>query len=197
MGQRTFDGNIRFGRLSFHGTAFTFTDRDDPTTFVPYSFAFDKNRFTEVPRINNLGTFYDRYDAADMSIKSGVDLRSCVQPRLETMATGDGLSLTNPLLCRIQSSLPNSPDGMIGVIFPTDNKTPLADGDATCRSEIAHWLTLPGYENPSIVVCAVVDRPFDPDAYRAQDWMDVIFYQQYAGKLYNMRADTRNFQRIN
>ncbi|MHA6262438.1 hypothetical protein ACXYMO_04480 [Arenibacterium sp. CAU 1754] len=197
MGHRTFDGSVRFGRLSFHGTAFTFTDRDDPKTFVPYSFAFDKNRFTPVPRVNRLGKFYEKYNAGDLPIKSGVDLESCVEPRRETIATGDGLSLINPMLCRIQASLPNAPDGMIGVVFPADNETPLADGDATCRSEFAHWRTLSGYEDASIVLCAIVDRPFDPDAYRPQDWMDVIFYQQYAGKLYNMRADTRNFQRIN
>ena len=195
MGYRSFDGDIQDGRLSFHGAAFTFLDADDPSTFIPYNFAFDGTAFRELPEPTLAAEFYARNDAAFPTV-SGVDLQSCVQPRADSGTTADGTPLALTVLCRIVPAIPGNNEGMIGVVYPADDSTPLADGDATCRGEFQHWRSFPGFENKTIVLCAVVDRTFVEDAYSATRWMDVIFYQHYAGELYNMRADTRNFQRI-
>jgi hypothetical protein len=196
IGYREFDGNIHSNRLSFHGAAITLLNANDPSTFKSYNFAFDRDGFAEMPDTNTTQAFYDRYDA-DFPTTSGVDIESCVQPRPDTIATEDGTSLIFPTLCRIDSSTSDGPSGMIGVVFPADNEQPLADGDATCRAEIAHWRTLSGFADMPIVLCAVVDRPNDVGAHSGRFWMDVILYQHLGNDLYNMRAESRNFQRIN
>lgn len=195
MGYRRFDAEIEDNRLSFHGAAFTFLDADDPTTFMPYNFAFDGHSFVEMTDTTLATEFYERNNA-DFPTVSGVDHQSCVTPRADSLETADGTPLAMSTLCRIVAAIPGHNEGMIGVIYPADNTTPLADGDATCRGEFDHWRSFPGFENKTIVLCVIVDRPYVEDAYSATRWMDVIFYQHHAGDLYNMRADTRNFQRI-
>lgn len=195
MGYRRFDASIEDGRLSFHGAAFTFLDADDPSTFMPYNFAFDGHGFVEMTDTRVATELYASNDAAFPTV-SGVDGENCVTPRAGTLETADGTPLALSTLCRIVPAIPGQAEGMIGVIYPADNTKPLADGDATCRGEFDHWRSLPGFENKTIVLCAIVDRPYVEDAYSATRWMDVIFYQHYAGDLYNMRADTRNFQSI-
>lgn len=195
MGYRRFDADIQDGRLSFHGAAFTFLDADDPSTFMPYNFAFDGSKFVQMTDTTLAAEFYARNDAAFPTV-SGVDTQNCVTPRAGDMKTADGTPLALTTLCRIVPAIPGTAEGMIGVIYPADNAQPLADGDATCRAEFDHWRSFPGFKNKTIVLCAIVDRPHVQNAYMATQWMDVIFYQHYAGALYNMRADTRNFQSI-
>lgn len=198
MGHRSFDANMRFGQLTFHGAAFTFQDLDETDGFAPYNFAFQTDRFTQTPRMGDtlISSFYARHKSS-FSDNSGVLTDTCVNPREDNNISADGLVLTSPILCMIASDVPNRQLGMIGVVQPADSTVRLENGDATCRAEIAHWRTLPTFTNISIIICAVVDKPFDPDARRAEDWMDVIFYQQFNGtQLLNMRATTRNFQTI-
>ncbi len=194
-GYRTFDATLEGDQLRFYGAAFTFLDAKDPSSFVPYNFAFDGAVFGEAPDQDLARDFYARNDAL-FSTASSVDPYNCVEPRADSMTMADGTPLTHSLLCPIHAAHDTEQAGMIGVIIPDENSTPLADGDAACRAEFQHWRTLPGFEDKSIVLCAIVDRRFVPDAYSATSWMDVIFYQQHRGYLYNMRADTRNFQRI-
>jgi hypothetical protein len=195
MGYRAFEADIRNSRLSFYGSALTFLDDDDPTTYSAYNFSFDSVGFVKLPDTNFVENFHASY-GVDFPTVSGVDIESCIAIRTDTTATSDGISLIFPTLCRIQSTSGQS-NGMIGVIFPEDNKKPLEDGDATCRSEIAYWRTLPGFTDVTVVLCAIVDLPYVANAYSATFWMDIIFYQQYGNELYNMRADSRNFRRIN
>ncbi|MGJ8625078.1 MAG: hypothetical protein ACSHW1_20225 [Yoonia sp.] len=190
-----FDGDIRNDRLVFSGAALIFLEEDDPSTFVPYHFAFDGTAFTQLPDTVSIAEFQEIHDV-DFPISSGVDLESCVQPRPDTIATQDGISLIFPTLCRINSSVDGGASGIIGVILPVDNKSLELDGDAICRTEVAHWLTLDGFADPAVVLCAIVDQPYRQGS-MSRFWMDVIFYRQHAGELYNMRADSRNFQRIN
>ena len=194
-GYRTFYGEIRNDSLSFHGGAMTFLDAKDPTTFVPYNFAFDGDAFVDLPETEVVPKFHKRYDT-EFSTLSGVDTATCMSPRAKGEAAADGTALQLSLLCRINAALPDALPGMIGVIRPQEGQLPLADGDQTCRDEIVHWRDQAGFEDIDVILCAIVDLPHDPEAYSADFWMDVIFYQKYGRALLNMRAATRNFQRI-
>ncbi|SNS47176.1 hypothetical protein [Tropicimonas sediminicola] len=196
MGYRRFDATVEDGRLIFHGGAFTFEDRDAPETFVPYVFEFDGTAFTGIsPRhVPDVEAYFARYDAA-YPVPTAAPASDCVNPRPES-ATAEGVPLRAPILCRLPSLLPDGEAAMIGILYPDPAALPLTDGDATCRGEVRHWQSLPGFEDIGIVFCVVMDRAFERDAYSAVNWMDVIFYQAYGTRLLNMRADRRNFQSI-
>jgi len=194
LAHRTFDARITTNRLSFSGTILSFTAQDDPATFASYTFAFHETQFTPLPDTSAVAAFQEQF-GVEHPVQSTVDIDSCIETRPDTIATADGTSLIFPTLCRINATAEGEAPGMIGVIFPADNTIPLRDGDATCREEIAYWRTLPGFADIGIVICAVVDRPFDPNG-RAQNWMDVIAYQHVDGALFTMRAESRNFLRI-
>lgn len=197
-GHRTFDASMRFGQLTFHGAAFTFEDADATDSFAPYNFSFRTDQFTQTPRMDDtlIASFYARH-GANFSDNSGVLTNTCVNPREGNNTSADGIALTAPILCMITSDIPNQQLGMIGVVQPADNTIGLESGDATCRAEVAHWRTLPTFGNINIILCAVVDQPYNPDARRADEWMDVIYYQQAGDtNLLNMRGTTRNFQSV-
>ncbi len=193
-GHRTFAATMRFGQLTFHGAAFTFEDKEATDGFTPYNFAFRTDQFTQTPRMGDtlISAFYRRHNAS-FSDNSGVLTNTCVNPREGTNTSADGIALTAPILCMITSDVSGRQLGMIGLVQPTDNAVGLASGDATCRGEIAHWRTLPNFSNIKIILCAVVDRPYNPDARRADSWMDVIYYQQISDtQLVNLQATDRN-----
>ncbi|PRY26052.1 hypothetical protein CLV78_101145 [Aliiruegeria haliotis] len=197
MGYRSFDADLRGDRLTFVGGAFTFLDRDDPQTFEAYLFQYDGTSFlpTRLAQSQAAAKLFSRYGAAvpgePVPAASG-----CIDPRPGQPATAAGIPLRAPVLCHLSSATPGGLPAIIGVLNPAPDTLPLDSGDETCRAEIAHWLTLPGFEDAEVVLCAVVDQPFLKDAYSASYWMDIIFYQQRGTRLLNMRADRRNFQKI-
>ena len=190
-GHRAFSAGMRFGQLSLHGAAFTFEDEDDTSSYVPYNFAFRTDQFTQTPRMddNIIDGFYGRYKASFPTV-SGVLTNTCVNSR---DSTADGIALTAPIVCQMMSAQPNQQMAMIGVIQPNDNTLALDSGDATCRGEVSHWRSLPGFQNIKTIVCIVVDKPYNPDARSASEWMDVIYYQQASDTLLlNLQATDRN-----
>ncbi|WP_341365673.1 hypothetical protein [Yoonia sp. BS5-3] len=194
MGHRSFDGRMRFGQLTFHGAAFTFEDKDDPSTFVPYNFAYLTDRFSQTPRMdgNVIAPFYAQYDAA-FSIDSGVLTDTCVNPRQDETEGADSIALKNPILCQIASALPDQAPAMIGVLQSEDPAAAFTDADATCRAEIALWRNQPGFEEIKIMFCAIVDGTGIEDGQPAGDWMDVIVYQQISDvTLATLRGAGRN-----
>lgn len=191
MGHRTFSAAMRFGQLNMHGAAFTFEDESDTSGFVPYNFAFRTDQFTQTPRMDNniIGGFYGRYKASFPTV-SGVLTNTCVNFR---DTTADGIALKAPIVCQMMSAQPNRQMAMIGIVQPSDITVALESGDATCRDEVAHWRSLPGFQSIKTIVCIVVDKPYNPDARNASDWMDVIYYQQASDTvLLNMQATDRN-----
>lgn len=197
MGYRTFDAGEHGGKLVFEGGAYTFLDRDDPSGFQTYAFRFDGERYVAaVPAASaRLQQFFSRYDAAipDGPVSAAGE---CTDPRPGTAATQDGIPLKTSLLCKLPSATPGGRMAAIGIVDPDPTSLPLENGDATCRREVEHWLSLERFRDIEIVFCVVVDRIPDPEAYSDESWMDIIFYQKRGTRLMNMRGTTRNFQRI-
>ena len=191
---RVIDADLRLGQLSVSGAAFTFTDLEDPNTIVPYNFSFRHDHFTATPTINFPAheKLYQRVDV-NLPKTSGVVPETCINPRPQSNSTASGVALKTPLLCHLQASLPNSPPAMVGVIQPASNVALRARTDSVCRAELNHWITLSTFEDIPIVFCIVVDRPFLPDAYSADLWMDVIIYQRGRRRISTLRAAGRNF----
>lgn len=191
---RRFDADMRFGQLSVSGAAMSFFDFDDPTTFAPYNFSYRHDRFVPTPTMN-FPAHDDLYRRIDVTLSkaAGVIQDTCINPRPEKNSTASGLALKNPLLCHLQASLPDHPPAMIGVIQPVNNVALVDGGDAVCRAELNHWITLPTFESIPLVFCIIVDRPFDQNAYTPELWMDVIIYQRTRRGAYTARATRRNF----
>ncbi|MDX8353458.1 hypothetical protein [Cognatiyoonia sp. IB215182] len=197
LAYRRFDADLRFGQLTVFGAVMTFDDIDEPASFTPYNFAFRRDKFTATPSFGQgpYTALYGRYNA-EFPKTSGVVTESCINPRANNNTTEDGIALKQSMLCKLDSALPDRPAAMIGIIQPQVNEALPRGGDRTCRTEAAHWSTLPGFEDFDLIFCIVVDLPFDPDAYQASDWMDVITYQRFGSALFNMRAARRNFESI-
>lgn len=196
MGHRSFTASTRTGQLSFHGAAFTYEDIDDTSSFAPYNFAFEANLFTPTPDTGDtiITSFYQQYNAS-FTDESGVLTETCLNPREGSNTSAEGMALTAPILCMIASDAPGQRLGMIGVVQPADDTILVQSGDATCRGEVAHWQTFPIYEDIEIILCAVVDQPYDTGSLDADRWMDIIFYQQVSDThLLNMDATQRNSQ---
>ena len=185
MGHRSVLADYRFGTLTTTGLAFTFTDLDDPATFVPYAFHFDGTAFGPVPALiqEELTTHYTR--------RGGATLPE-VLPQPENCTT----SATGLPLCQLSAILPDARPAVIGVIQPDADMLPLTSGDDACRAEVAQWLDMPEYAGTTVALCIVMDQPFDAEAYGPTDWMDAIFYQRLGTRLLNMRAERRNFEHI-
>ena len=190
MGLRKWSADLDDTGVTLHGAAITFLDRKDPATFMPYAFALDSSGFT-APRpdqMPDIAAFFAR-EKADFSALPVPRPTDCIQTRSETLPG------TVPV-CRLAAMRDGGPPAVIGLVRPADTALPLADGDATCRAEVARWLALPEFKGVPLALCAVVDRPYVPDAYSAGMWMDVIFYQKRGTRLLNMRGEARNFHRI-
>lgn len=193
LAYRDFEGRVQSDRLSVHGGVVTFLDRDTTESFVAYNFAYSDLGFTSMLPPGPVGALHARYGLR-LPTRSTVIADSCIDPRPGTTTTGRGVALIRPTLCRIAPSRAGAPMGVIGVLFPSEPGT--RDGNAMCRKEARHWHALEGFGDAGVVICIVVDRPPEPKARKAEDWMDVIAYQQIGDALLTMRASRRNFTSI-
>ncbi|MCF3593130.1 hypothetical protein LZG00_03885 [Rhodobacteraceae bacterium LMO-12] len=194
MGHRKWNGTIEDDKLSFHGMAFTFTDRNDPDTYVPYAFEFDGTAFTPAPDAHaiEIADFFARYKApfANAPAQTPDD---CITPNPQGV---DATELEPSIICRLPSLLPDRRAAVIGVLRPDPSTLQRGDGDRLCRDEVQRWLKRAEFKGLEVALCVITDQTFQADSYGPGNWMDIIFYQKRGTRLLNMRGETRNFQRI-